>query len=340
MRQARVKALPDTPLAFYHCISRVVDRRFVLGDEEKSEFLRWMRFYERFCEVRVVGYCLMSNHFHLLVAVPRRPEAFPDENWLVGRVRRCYGPASASVLAADLRQFHQAGAHEAARKLAASWFARMWDVSAFMKTLKQRFTQWFNKRHRRRGTLWEDRFRSVLVEGDDALAVMAAYIDLNPIRAEIVKDPADYRWSSYGAAMGGEKRARKGLREVVRVAERKQEDRMKGQGWLELYRVKLFGQAEEVRDSATGRVVRRGMSSAKAREAQARGGRLQPWEMLRRRLRYMTAGVALGSKTFVEGVFAAHRDHFDPKRSVGAKLMRGGDRVWRGLRVLRAPGTG
>jgi hypothetical protein len=55
-----------------------------------------------------------------------------------------------------------------------------------MKVLKQRFTQWFNGRHAWRGTLWEDRFRPVLVEGKgDALRAMAAYIDLNPVRAMI-----------------------------------------------------------------------------------------------------------------------------------------------------------
>ena len=55
-----------------------------------------------------------------------------------------------------------------------------------MKVLKQRFTQWFNGRHARRRTLWEDRFRSVLVEGKgQALRAMAANIDLNPVRAKI-----------------------------------------------------------------------------------------------------------------------------------------------------------
>ncbi|MGE3312392.1 MAG: transposase, partial [Limisphaerales bacterium] len=66
----------------------------------------------------------------------------------------------------------------------ATFHARMYDVSAFMKLVKQRFTQWYNRRVGRKGTLWEDRFRSVLVEGaGDALVTMAAYIDLNPVRA-------------------------------------------------------------------------------------------------------------------------------------------------------------
>jgi putative transposase len=77
----------------------------------------------------------------------------------------------------------------------------MHDLSEFMKGLKQRFTQWFNGHHGRRGTLWEGRFKSVLVQDGYAARVMAAYIDLNPIRAAMVQKPEDYKWCSYGEAV-------------------------------------------------------------------------------------------------------------------------------------------
>lgn len=58
-----------------------------------------------------------------------------------------------------------------------------------------RFTQWFNRTHARKGTLWEERFESVLVEGaGTALMTMAAYIEPNPVRAGLVSDPKDFRW--------------------------------------------------------------------------------------------------------------------------------------------------
>ena len=75
-----------------------------------------------------------------------------------------------------------------------------------MKGLLQRFTQWFNRAHTRTGTLWEDRFKSVIVEDGVAARTISAYIDLNPVRAGMLKDPADYRWSSYGEALGGGKK--------------------------------------------------------------------------------------------------------------------------------------
>ena len=117
----------------------------------------------------------------------------------------------------------------------------MWDVSVFMKLLKQRFTQWFNQQWGRKGTLWEERFKSVLVEGTgEVLATMAAYIDLNPVRAGIVKDPADYRWCGYDEATAGSRRAQRGLRAVMAGGERVTEAQDKLHEAMAKYRVWLL----------------------------------------------------------------------------------------------------
>ena len=92
----------------------------------------------------------------------------------------------------------------------------MHDLSEFMKTLKQRFSIWYNRHHGGRlGTLWMDRFKSVLVQGEgNPLQTIAAYIDLNPVRAGLVEDPKDYRWCGYAEAVAGSKKAQRGL-EVI-----------------------------------------------------------------------------------------------------------------------------
>ena len=64
---------------------------------------------------------------------------------------------------------------------------RMHDLSEFMKTLMQRFTQWFNRTHKRSGNLWEEAFKSVIVEDGVAARTMAAYIDLYPVRSGMMK---------------------------------------------------------------------------------------------------------------------------------------------------------
>ncbi len=76
-----------------------------------------------------------------------------------------------------------------------------------MKELKERFSRCFNKHHERRGTLWMERFKSVLAGDGEALRTMALYIDLNPVRAGLVDGLKDCRWTGYGEATGGSKRA-------------------------------------------------------------------------------------------------------------------------------------
>ena len=148
MRQRRLKA-PDgafSDTAYYHCVSRVVNRDFVFGTAEKEALVRLMRMYERFCGVRVVTFCVMSNHFHLLVGVPKKPEVMPSNAQLVTIVRESLGDLEATRLEDDLEQVAKAGAGAASVALAQAavrerYLRRMWDISLFMKTLKQRFTK-------------------------------------------------------------------------------------------------------------------------------------------------------------------------------------------------------
>ncbi|MCC6128787.1 MAG: transposase, partial [Acidobacteria bacterium] len=81
MRRARAFLEEGSQAGFFHCLSRVVDRRFILGDPEKETFRRILRQCETFYGVRVLTYCLMSNHFHLLVEVPE-PQVLTEEEVL------------------------------------------------------------------------------------------------------------------------------------------------------------------------------------------------------------------------------------------------------------------
>ncbi|MCE9568451.1 MAG: transposase [Rhodocyclales bacterium] len=78
---------------------------------------------------------------------------------------------------------------------------------ALMKALGQRYVQYVNRVYRRSGTLWEGRFRSCPIEEEAYLLACQRYIELNPVRAEMVEHPADYRWSSYRANGQGEDNA-------------------------------------------------------------------------------------------------------------------------------------
>jgi len=210
----------------------------------------------------------------------------------------------------------------------------MWDISQFMKTLKQRFTQWFNKKHKRKGTLWEERFRSSLVEGQErggqALHMVAAYIDLNPIRAGVVEDPKDYRWSGYGEAAGGGRVARAGMRGLMAGGSARG-----AEAALAAYRVLLFGIGGEEGVREDGTPIRKGFDREAVRAELARGGRLNVEDYVRCRVRYFTDGAVLGSREFVDRVFDAVRERFGERRQDGARRVRGLGPSLYALRDLR-----
>lgn len=328
MRHARVRA---EGVGCYHVVSRIVDRTFRMDDEEKEIFRGMMRRAAAFCGVRVLTYAILSNHFHLLAEVPERGEV--DEAELVRRMTALYGRAHVAGILKQWAEWRVAGAAYLVEEQQNKLRMRMGDVSAFVKTLKQRYSMSYNGRHGRRGTLWEDRFRSVLVENSEsAKAAVAAYIDLNPVRAEIVTDPKDYRWSGYGEACGGGKQAREGLIAVhdSRWAEQPG-------GWRHVarrYRVLLYSAGEERHAAYGGRVVRRGIETGEVDRVSESGGKMTLPQALRCRVRYFTDGMAVGGKAFVDGVFERNRRFFGPKRKDGARKMRFAD--WGDLRVARA----
>jgi hypothetical protein len=71
-------------------------------------------------------------------------------------------------------------------------------LSEFVRDIKVTFARYYNCRHNRRGYFWGDRFKSVIVDRGETLVNCLAYIDLNPLRAGIVKQPEKYRWNSIG----------------------------------------------------------------------------------------------------------------------------------------------
>jgi len=323
----------------YHCVTRVVDRQFALGADEKEVMRTFMRMRENFTGCRVLAYCLMSNHVHLLLEVPPMPAGGLSDGELLDRLRAVYNKAFVAEVAKRLEEYRAAGSEAAARELHESFTYRMHDLGEFMKTLLQRFTRWFNARHKRTGTLWESRFKSVIVEDGVASRTMAAYIDLNPVRAGIVKDPADYRWSGYGEAMGGGpkgngKKARAGLVRALMAHKGCGADARHWPGEVsKSYRMLLLGEGTEKTEDVVEkggkrgvRLVRRGMDREDAEaelELLSRSRDVAFGRMLRCRVRYFTDGAVIGSRRFVDGVFGSCRERFGGKRKSGARKLGG-----------------
>jgi hypothetical protein len=317
-------------------VSRVVDRKLVFGPDEKEKFRALMRMQEDFTGCRVIAYCLMGNHIHLLVEVPPPPGGGFSDEGLLARLRAIYNEAEVAVVAGELAEARRSGAAKRVAEIHARYVYRMHDLSEFMKTLMQRFTKWFNRTHGRAGNLWEDAFKSVIVEDGVAARTIAAYIDLNPVRAGMVREPADYRWSSYGEAIGGGargngKKARAGLVRALRAHRGIGADASLWAGEVarEYRRILLAGAVErlEARVGKDGGVEtrrkRKGMSAGEAAEEQARQGDMPLGRMLRCRVRYFTDGAVIGSRSVVNAAVAAARERFGPGRKDGARKLRG-----------------
>ena len=332
----RIYAEPAQRLAHYHVFSRVVNRDFIFGDEEREQFRHILINLLDFCGLEAVSWCCMSNHFHILLTVPGEEHAAGlrdeiSEDDLFTRMRGSFSKQYIREVQWRVAHAREEMQNEAwAQDIVSRMKGQMFDLSKFMHMLKRRFSVWYNKKHGRRGTLWEERFGSVLIEdSEDALRTMAAYIDLNPVRAGIVDDPKDYRWCGYAEAMGGDRRARRSIQQLLA-------DQFGVElGWRDaagLYRCWLFegGQRSEDRD---GRTVRKGVSRERVEQVWAEGGRLSRKELLHCRVRYFTAGAVIGSRAFVDAFFESHRDRFGQRRKTGARPMRYGD--WNGMCSLR-----
>ena len=293
------KRIISENVCVYHLIARVVQRRRLLADAQREVWVGALRRAAVFSGVELITYCCLQNHFHILVRIDPAAKDCADAE-LVRRFRALYGASKAMWCGLDAKGLEHALGHDpadAAERLRERLRARMGNVSEFMRTLRQRYTMWFNRTYDTAGTLWAERFTSVLVQDEPWLVgLVAAYIDLNPVRAGLAALPEHYRWSGYAAGLaGGDADLRRALAACF-----------PGEGGegeaLARYRLLMLGRgASPKRDGTGGRI-----DAAALAEAVACGGELDAHELLRLRARFFSRGKALGSEDWLrEGGGAA-----------------------------------
>ncbi len=168
--------------ALYHVMSRSALDKYPFKDADKDEFVELLKKFSRIYFVEILGYCIMGNHWHGLIKVNT------DSSYTDADVKKRY----ALMYGKDAAFEEEWIPH----------YREKWSsLSKFMQEVKQTFSRYFNKKYNRRGTLWGERFKSVLVENGETLVNCLAYIDLNPLRAGLVKRPEDYRWNTLGYHM-------------------------------------------------------------------------------------------------------------------------------------------
>jgi REP element-mobilizing transposase RayT len=222
----------------------------------------------------VLGFAIMGNHFHLVVRMYPESEVSDDE------VRKRY------MKLYDLK--HPGPEFELKR-----FKKKLCSLSWYVKEIKQGFSRYFNKKYGRRGTLWGERFKSLIVEDGLTLVNLLAYVDLNAVRARIVKRPEEYRWCSLGYHV------QSGNRDDLLSVDfgMKEWNEFDEQEIIRKYREYVYEVGAI--DRGKGAVI----DEEIVKEERKKGFRLRKSEIFRYRCRYFTDAGVLGSKRFVREVF-------------------------------------
>ncbi len=362
-RRRGLRILPKSGDYFVHVTSRSAGQAFLFKDAEKLAFLDLLRRWAEFSGITVLTHCLMDNHFHLLLFVPRVVEV--DHAEILRRLEFVWSDVKIKAW----QGYYDNERPEVKESMDAALRERMGDLPEFMRVLKHSFSCWFNLQHDRKGTLWDARYRSVVVEGNPlALMSVAAYIDLNPIRAGICDDPMRYRWSGYGEACVGEKVARAGLKQLIRhsrgylptsaeqhrlrtlrdekrgtdevgaILAEEQQRRAEPKSWSDVqgaYRIWLYAKGASQADNAYEKPKtreRKGFDPSEVVAEYERQGNVPLTEGLMKRGSFFTRGVGFGGDEFLNGLMKEFRSCFGTKRKEAGKPIKG---PWTGLKTLR-----
>ena len=176
---------------WYHCVTRCVQRAFLLGEgmhDRKSWIEHRLEELAEIFSVAVAGFAILDNHLHLLVRLdPDVAQGWSDED-VVRRWGRLFPPRDKVRQVAPVSE-----EWVQARLKDARWVAtvreRLQSLSWFMKCLKEPLSRLANREEQTRSAFFEGRFKSVAILDEESLLATCAYIDLNPVAAGIAEVP-------------------------------------------------------------------------------------------------------------------------------------------------------
>jgi len=195
-------SLADTP--YYHITSRCVRRAYLCGVDHYSEQSyehrrQWVvdriRLLSSLFAIDVCAYAIMSNHYHLVLKVcPEQLDALSEDDIIERWCALFKGPLLVQNYRSgeDLKPFERAAVSDIAKV----WRSRLASISWFMRCLNQPIARQANKEDGCTGKFWESRFNSQALKSEEALLSSMAYVDLNPVRADIEKTPEASEYTS------------------------------------------------------------------------------------------------------------------------------------------------
>ena len=282
----------------YHVISRTALDGLPFKKSEKDELVRVIQRFSMVYAVDVLGFSIMDNHFHLLI------EMSPGDTLSDDEVRRRFillYTRGAEFPEGQMTHFRE----------------RFSSLSHYVKDIKQTFSRYYNRKKKRKGTLWGERFKSVIVEKGSTVINCLAYIDLNAVRAGIVRRPEDYRWCSIGYHIQADNRddflsLEFGLAEFGVDDDRR----------LKQYREYLY-HAGAIDKRGKAKISKKVLSEEISDDFE-----LNRMRRFRSRTRYFTDSGIIGSKAFVSETYAVFKDRFFASRERVPKRVKGVDGMY------------
>jgi putative transposase len=299
----------------FHIISRVAGQEILLHEQEKEYFMKLLERLASGFFVQIHAFCIMGNHFHILASGREKEAQQVSKEELLKRYRRLYPkesepPPGSYLPNGDLIPDEDGGIERLRERLGS--------ISRFVQELKQSFSRWYNKTHNRKGYLWSDRFKGVILSKGQAQLMCSAYIDLNPVRANMVQVPEEYRWSSLGLQVRNPKRAKRLLTLLSvshlddwsgsgnEIMEKLKSIKPDSLAWYRGFLYCLGGIECEGKATISKEILDKVISYH---------GKLGLGDRFRYRVRNISEGVAMGSFVFIAGIQEKFQRKFIRPRS-------------------------
>ena len=204
MTIARSQQIDLLVTPYYHCINRCVRRAFLCGEdhltgksyEHRREWIanKIKALSETFA-IDIAAYAVMSNHYHIVLRVDQERAKSWDSVEVINRWSEHF---SIPVLVSRFLKGECSTSAEvkAVDKIIEEWRSRLHDISWFMRLLNEYIARESNREDGVTGRFWEGRFKSQALLDEQALIACMAYVDLNPVRADMAKTPEQSDYTS------------------------------------------------------------------------------------------------------------------------------------------------
>ena len=193
--------LQQTP--YYHCINRCVRRSFLCGEDHvtgknyehrKNWAVERLALLSRVFTIDVASYAIMSNHYHVVLRVDRERALKLSDEQIARRWKKLY---HWPLLVERYFKGETGNAEtDKARDIIQTWRNRLYDISWFMRCLNEYLARRANQEDNCTGKFWEGRYKSQALLGEAAVLTCMAYVDLNPVRANIADSPESSDYTS------------------------------------------------------------------------------------------------------------------------------------------------